>query len=519
MTTEKTALAPLERMVARPGKMKSALLQWLGIPVQLTNNEFMAALAAAYSGENASGEVVTDTTALKLSAVWACVRLIATTIATLPLNLYEDTARGRRLATEHPLYQLLKLQPNSEMTAVQFWEAFLASMLLPGNAFAEKHRRGDGTIVALEFLVPSRVTGTRQTDGSILWRYIDPVTGTSRVILEDDMFFVPAFTTNGTVGLSPIAYGSSVMGNAMAAEKASGKLFANGMRIQGVFEFDHVVPKNQRDAFQAALEQYRGAINAGKTPLLEAGIHYKSVTMNAEDAELLASRGYSVEEICRWYGVPPFMVGHGEKANAWPASIEQQMIAFLTYTLRGWLKRVEQGISKSLLKPEERGRFYAEFAIEGLLRGDSQQRSAWYNSLIRLGVLTRNEAREKENLAPLAGGDVATVEANMVALSSYESTPDDPLADPTLGNVQGTALNGAQVVALQAMLQSAADGSLPIDTVRGMIAAAFPLLSAAQISAMLTPLAGFKPTKPEPAVVPGKAPAAPGADASAGGDS
>lgn len=491
-----TAVAKVETPFAKPGRFKSALLGWLGIPIHLTDGNFWAMW---FGQQSVSGELVTETTALRLSAVWGCVRLIAGAIATLPLNLYEKKGTGRRLATDHPLFPLLKMQPNADMTAVQFWEAFIVSMLLPGNGFAQKMRRGDGALTALELLLPARTTVKRQPDGSLLYRTID-FQGKSHDLAEGEIFHVPGFTLDGVFGLSSIQYGANVLGNAMSAERASGTLFANGMRIQGVFEFDHVVKENQRDQFKKSLDAYKGAINAGGTPLLEAGIHYKSITMNAEDAELLGSRGYSVEEICRWFQVPPFMVGHGEKANGWPSSIEQQMIAFITFTLRTWLKRIEQGISKSLLRPEERARYYAEFALEGLLRGDSSARKEWYNTLIRAGVMSRNEAREKENMEPAEGGEVLTAESNLVPLASYVKDPDEPA-----GDLQANSLAAGQVTSLQAILSAGAKGELPLKTVAAMIKASFPLLSDAQIAAMVKPLEDFE-------APPAPTPPAPGAD-------
>lgn len=494
-----TIKAPPEMMIRRPSKMKTALLEWMGVPISLIDGSFWAAY---YGTTSESGEVVTKNSSLKLSAVWACVRLIAGTIATLPLNMYERMADGSRLeAKDHPLYELLHYQPNADQTAMQFWEVFLFSLLMQGNAFAEKSYLND-RLVALEFLLPERVTAKRTRDGSIEWKYIDPDTGKERVIPESRMFHVPAFSCDGIFGLSVIRYAVNIFGGAMSAEKAASSTFANGLKFPGVFEFDHVLKPNQREQFQQNVaDQYAGAINAGRIPLLEAGIRYKQINMNPDDAQLLESRSFSVEEICRWFGVPPFMVGHGEKSSAWPTSIEQQMLAFASFVLRQWCVRIEQAVRKQLLRPEERKRFYAEFNMDALLRADSAARAQFYSTMTQNGLMARNEARIKENLAPKSGGDVLTVQTNLTDLAKFDKTEEAGATD-----VQQSAMNGAQVAALQALLTAVSEGKIPPETAEAAIAASFPLLTAAQISAMINPLKDFEPTPSEPAVVPGAKP-------------
>jgi HK97 family phage portal protein len=404
-------------------RIRAALAGWVGLPIQLTDHAFWAEFT---SGMVHSGERVTVDTALRMSAVWACVRLISETVGTLPIMLYRRQPE-RTVATKHPLYLILHDSPNADMTAVSFWEVMLASLLLWGNCYALIVRAA-GVVVALEFVPPGGVVIRRQPDGSLLYIWHDFM-GRVYESNEDDMLHVPAFTMNGLVGLSPIAYANNVLGNAIAADKASGTVFRNGLLMGGTFETPNTVPEKLRATFQTRLEEYRGSINAGKAPLLEAGIKYNAIAINPEDAQLLQTRAFSIEEICRWYRVPPFMVGHSEKSTSWGTGIEQQMIGFLTFTLRPWLKRIEQTINRKLLTAAERMDLYAEFNFEALLRADSAARSAFYSTMVQNGIYTRDECRVKENLAPRGGGaDELTAQVNLAPLDQLGAAPQDASA-------------------------------------------------------------------------------------------
>jgi HK97 family phage portal protein len=411
MTTELATRSEPPRTGGLRTRIRAALSSWLGIPIELTNARFWAEFSGAPAH---SGERVTPDTALRMSAVWACVRLISETVSTLPILLYRRTP-DRTVANKHPLYFILHDSPNADMTAVTFWETMLASMLLWGNAYAVIIR-GGGVVVSLEFVHPAGVIVRRMPDGTLLYIWHDYL-GKQYETDESDMLHVPAFTMNGLVGLSPIAYASNVLGNALAADHASGTLFRRGLMMSGTFETPNTVPEKLRTTFQARLEEYRGSINAGKAPLLEAGIKYNALSIHPDDAQLLETRAFSIEEICRWYRVPPFMVGHSEKSTSWGTGIEQQMIGFLTFTLRPWLKRIEQTINRKLLTPTERMDLYSEFNIEALLRADSTARAAFYSTMVQNGIYTRDECRAKENMAPFGGNaDVLTAQVNLAPL-------------------------------------------------------------------------------------------------------
>lgn len=412
-----------------PGRIKSSVLKWLGVPIGLTDEAFWSAWNG---GGSAAGKSVTHRTVLQLSAAMACVRLISQTLGTLPLGFFERKPDGTRAAApRHPLYELLHNQPNADMTAVQFWEVVLVSLLLWGNAYAEKTTSA-GRLVSLEFLQPQRVAVRRLTTGELEYRYTG-TDGRQRVIDEGSMWHIRGFSVDGTMGVSAIQAGAHVFGAAMAADEASAKVFANGMNVGGVLSTDQILSKENRNTFRTNMQaEFSGAMNAGKTMLLEAGMKYQQVPMNPEDAQLLGTRAFNVEEICRWFGVPPFMVGHSEKSTSWGTGIEQQMIGFLTFSLAPWLRRIEQSIRKDLLAPAERAVYFAEFAVEGLLRADSAARAQFYSTMAQNGFMTRNEGRAKENLAPLPGGDVLTVQSNLVPLDQLGGTTGDQKARSAL---------------------------------------------------------------------------------------
>lgn len=422
-----------------PGRIKSAVLRWLGAPISLTDGDFWG----AWKG---GGKALTVDAALQLSTVWACVRLISETISTLPLGFYEKLPDGSRVAaTAHPLYELLHNQPNADMTAVQFWEAVIASMLLWGNAYIEKARIGK-RVVALNFLIPSRMTKRRLRDGSMEYKYRD-FDGQTRLIDEGDLINIPAFSLDGVNGLTPMAYGAKVFTSAASTEEASAKVFNSGMRASGLLKVKATVDKEQRESLRQRLQAFSaGGPNAGTTLVVENDTEYQSLSINPNDAEMILSREHAVTEICRWFMTPPAMVGHGGAVSNWGTGREQIMLGFLTFTLRPWLTRVEQAIRKSLIAPGDRNRYFAEFNIEGLLRADSAARAAFYSIMTQNAIYTRDECRQMENL-PAKGGNAAvlTAQVNMTPLDKLGDSAvpadaardalkawlnDAPLADP-----------------------------------------------------------------------------------------
>ncbi len=372
-------------------------------------------------GASSSGKVVTPDTAMQLSVAWSCVRLLSETIGTLPLALFERGAGDdRSVARDHALYEVLHDSPNADQTAAEFWEGMTACLCLAGNGYARKDKIGT-RLVGLTPLKPDRVTVKRDADGRRIYRYSGD--GQTEVLDEDDVFHLRGFGVGGDTGLSPISYARQSMGAAMAADEATAKVLGSGMQLSGFIDSGvQKLTKEQRAEISSVFERFMGSGNAGKLMVLEAGMTFKPVGMSPEDAQLLMTRAFHVEEICRWFRVPPFMIGHTEKSTSWGTGLEQQMIGFLTFSLRPYLTRIEQAIKKQLLLPTDRTRYYAEFNLEGLLRADSQGRAALYNTFAQNGIMDRDEIRSKENL-PKRGGNAAalTVQSNMALLDDLSN--------------------------------------------------------------------------------------------------
>lgn len=364
--------------------------------------------------DSETGVDITPKTVMQVDAVWSCVRLISETIATLPLSMHERTSSGKRVASQHPLHFVIHDQPNADSTASVFWEALVAAMLLRGNGRAEKLYVGD-RLVGLAFLDPNKLVITRNGNGKKLYQY-PRADGTPRQIEASRIWTIPGFTLDGENGVSVIAYGAKVFGAAMAAERTAARTFRNGMLPTVYYKVAAFLKPDQRKMFK---EEIQGSVERGESPVLEGGTDVGTVGINPVDAQLLESRSFSVEAICRWFRVPPWMVGHTEKSTSWGTGIEQQMIGFLTFTLGPWLRRIEQSINKDLLTPADRVRYYAKFAVEGLLRADSAGRAAFYAAMVNNGILTRDEVRELEDREPMGGNAaVLTVQSAMTTLDS-----------------------------------------------------------------------------------------------------
>lgn len=374
-------------------------------------------LQSGYGGTDSySGKSVNVQTAMQLAAVWACVRLISETIATLPLQVYQrDTKGGRMVARDHWLYTILHDQPNANMTAVEFWEAVAAQLCLWGNAYCLKTYAG-AKVISLDPLKPGLMQVKTDLNGDLLYLYT-----TAKGIAtytEAQIWHIKGFGIDGLIGLSPVSYARNSFGASMSADEASGKVFANGMRSGGALKMAQILKPEQRKEIRASMvTELASTSNTGKLMILEGGMEYQPLSMNPDDAQMLETRSFHIEEICRWFRVPPFMVGHSEKSTSWGTGLEQQMIGFLTFALRPYLSRIEQGIKKGLLPPAERTKYFAEFALEGLMRADSAGRAALYASAAQNGWMTRNEIRELENRPPMPGGDELTVQSNLVPIS------------------------------------------------------------------------------------------------------
>jgi HK97 family phage portal protein len=366
--------------------------------------------------------------ALQIATVWACIRLIAETISTLPLLVYRTQADGgRKVDKDHPLYELLHDSPHYDYTAVEFWEGIAASLCVAGNAYAEKLRVG-GRLVALQPLPADAVEVFRTGSGARRYRYRKDGER-AREIAEEDMFHVRGFGNGGDVGLSPISYARETLFTTRQANQAAAKLYGSRLRHEGILEMDQVMKDDQR---KNAKENILDPILQGGSGILEGGMKFHGLTMSAKDAQMLETISFQIEEICRWFRVPPFMVGHTQKSTSWGTGLEQQNLGFLTYSLRPYLSRIEQSIRRSLMTPAERKTLTAEFKVEGLLRADTATRMTSYATGVQNGIFTRDEVRGWENLPPKGGAAAElTVQSQNVPIDQQpETTMTTPPADP-----------------------------------------------------------------------------------------
>lgn len=365
-----------------------------------------------------SGNVISADTALKISAVWACVRLRSQVISSLPLHLYDT---DKKTAENHHLYRILHDRPNADMTACEFWEAMIASLDLWGNAYAliKKHKSTQH-ITSLDVLNPERMRASRGKDGQITYIYQE--NGAYIRYTSDEVLHIKGFSLDGLVGLSPIAYQSSVIGLQMDANNATAHEFKNQFKGGGFLRTgEKTLSDEQRERMRLSLTEFGKPENAGKFMILEAGMDVASghsIRMNPQDVQLLESRYFGIEEICRIFSVPPQLIYHTDKASSWASSLENMNLGFLMYSLRPALVKIEQAIAKKLLTHAEQLKYKPRWSVEGLLRGDSKGRAEFYASALQNGWMTRNDVRGLEDLPPMEGGDTLTVQTNLTHLQN-----------------------------------------------------------------------------------------------------
>jgi HK97 family phage portal protein len=404
------------------------LQDWVGRSFGLRDGS-----APIYAGrETDAGEVVTAHGAMQLSAFHACVRLISQTIATLPLGIFERRADGEKIARpDHWLYPLLHDSPNADQTAVEFWEARCIGLCTAGNGYAEKVPGSNGRIAALNHM-PADTYVRRLDSGALQYRYYEY--GREYVLPEERVFHVRAFGGGEQfwMGMSPVAYARQTLGLARATDRAAAQTFSGGMRAKGFLTTPGSLSPDQRDQVRKSLvDPFMGPFGK-QWGVLEADFDFKTINISPRDAELIMSRKFNIEDLCRWHGVPPVLIGHSADGQTmWGSGIEQIMLAWLTLGLRPYLERIEQAINKRLIPAAERGTIFAEFNVEGLLRATSQARAEYYSKLIGTGMLKPNEGRSKENLPLDPDGNVLLINSTLIPLSmAGKQTPAKPAASP-----------------------------------------------------------------------------------------
>ena len=370
-----------------------------------------------YFGTSGSGKNVTAQSAIQLSTVYACVRVISETIASLPLGVYEQDENGNRKATEHPLYRLLHDEPNSEMTSFVLREVMLTHLLIYGNSYCQIIRTGKNGIVGLYPLLPDHMDVDRDSKGNLTYTYTTS-DGKTVSLKPPQVLHIPGLGFDGIMGYSPIALEKSAIGLGLAAEEYGSKFFANGARPSGVLTHPNTVknPKALRESWNAA---YGGSSNANRVAVIEEGMTFTPLSIPNNEAQFLETRKFQVDEICRIFRVPPHLVCNLEHATF--SNNEHQSIDFAVHTIRPWLVRIEQSMNRVLFSDQEKGRFYVAFNMDGLMRGDYKSRMEGYAIARQNGWLSANDIRELENLNPISeaeGGNAYLVNGNMISIDT-----------------------------------------------------------------------------------------------------
>ena len=386
---------------------------------------------AFYFGGTTSGKAVTERSAMQMTAVYSCVRILAEAVAGLPLHLYrykEDG--GKEKALDHPLYLLLHDEPNPEMSSFVFRETLMTHLLLWGNAYAQIIRNGKGEVIALYPLMPNRMVVDRDIHGQLYYQYTrsteeaPTMKGVTVNLPPSDVLHIPGLGFDGLVGYSPIAMAKNAIGMAIACEEYGAKFFANGAAPGGVLEHPGTIkdPQRVRESWQST---FGGSGNSNKIAVLEEGMKYTPIGISPEQAQFLETRKFQINEIARIFRVPPHMVGDLEKSSF--SNIEQQSLEFVKYTLEPWLVRWEQSIQRTLFSPEEKKRYFAKFNVEGLLRGDYASRMSGYATARQNGWMSANDIRELENMDRIPaeeGGDLYLINGNMLPLGNAGAFAD-----------------------------------------------------------------------------------------------
>ena len=388
-----------------------------------------------YMGGTTSGKAVTERSAMQMTAVYSCVRILAEAVAGLPLHLYKyKEDGGKEKAIDHPLYRLLHDEPNPEMSSFVFRETLMTHLLLWGNAYAQVIRNGKNEVVALYPLMPNKMSVDRDENGHLYYTYYrgpDEAIKNKEfavTLQPSDVLHIPGLGFDGLVGYSPIAMAKNAIGMAIACEEYGAKFFANGATPGGVLEHPSTIkdPQRVRESWQAA---FGGSSNSNKVAVLEEGMKYTPISISPEQAQFLETRKFQINEIARIFRVPPHMVGDLEKSSF--SNIEQQSLEFVKYTLDPWVVRWEQSIQRTLLSQDEKNQYFVKFNLEGLLRGDYQSRMNGYAIGRQNGWMSANDIRELENLDRIPaeeGGDLYLINGNMLPLKdagAFANTTDN----------------------------------------------------------------------------------------------
>lgn len=376
-------------------------------------------------GDSYAGKTVNADSSLSISTVFRCVYLIASAIASLPCGLFElDKLGDPRVLLNDPLTRLLGKRPNASMTSFHFWQAVVACVLLWGNAYGVKKLRGDKSVISIELLFPEYMALMENADGSLTYVYSD-FTG-RKEYSENEIVHWKGLSISGRIGLSVLAFARQSFGNALALVENSGRLYSNGMRPGGALTMPNFLKGDQREQVRANIaDQIGGVAKTGGTIILEGGMKYESLSIPPEDAQMLESQNFSVEDICRWFGVNPILIG-AKGASTWGTGIEQINLQFLTYTLGPLLKNIEEESDRSIVPIARRDQVFTKFDTRNFLRADSAGRAALYGSFAQNGIMTRAEIRKNEGLPFIEGSEKLTVQSALTPLDNLGQNAAQP---------------------------------------------------------------------------------------------
>lgn len=358
--------------------------------------------------------------ALQIATVWRCVELLSKTIGTLPFFAYERLANGQRdLARTALLYSLLHDSPNARMTPAEFWAVLVANLMLRGNGYARIDRAGpNGEAVALWPMPADQVQPYLLENGELVYLY---QVGSEQVTLPADRVLHIKGLGNGIVGLSRLDFMRMSMAEAERAQAQATRTFKNGNKPAGLLTIDKVLTDEQRKTIRKNFTEISNS-SESRLHVLEAGMKFEQVQLTPEQVQLLDSRKLTIEELCRWFGVPPVLVGHSN-VTTWGTGIEQIIEGFYKLTVRPLLVDIEQAVTKRVLTPAQRARYTVEFSLDALLRSNLKDRLEVYAKAVQNGVYTRNECRQFENLPPQPGGDALTAQTNLVPIEMLGKVP------------------------------------------------------------------------------------------------
>lgn len=357
--------------------------------------------------------------AMQISTVWNCIERRAMVVASLPFFAYERLSNGQKdLARLSRLYTILHDSPNERMTPLEFWRAMMMNHDLRGNAYARLERdQRTQEVLAMWPMPADQVEAAVLDDGTMVYAYR---LGDDVAVLSQANVLHLKNLGNGTTGLAKLEYMRATMAESANAQAAASRMFSSGGKPTGVLMVDNVLTAEQRTKVK---ESFAGMAsgNTSRLYVLEANMKYQAISMSPEDQQLLETRRFTVEEICRWFDVPP-VLAHHSNVTTWGSAVDTIVDGWHKLSVRPMLVNIEQAVTKRVMTPAQRARMTCEFNFDALLRGNIKDRFEVYAKGTQNGIITRNEARQLENLPPMSGGDQLTAQSNLVPLAQLGQT-------------------------------------------------------------------------------------------------